>query len=266
MSKIVSLTKAAALVRDGDRIAIGGNTLHRAPCALLHELVRQGRRNLTLVKTAGSYDLDLLCATGSARAVEAGYVGYENVLGLARGYRRSVESGQVEAHEHSCYTVIAALRAAAQGVPFMPIASLEGSDLIAARGFQRIANPYGEGVVVTIPALSPDVALIHVHEADTEGDGAIFGARFEDALMASAARKVILTCERIVDEQLLAERPDRATIPRFEVDAVVELPHGAWPLACPGEYSYDLDFLTAFAAIASDADAVAGFLAERLRW
>jgi glutaconate CoA-transferase, subunit A len=243
VSKVVSLADAIALVRDGDRVALGGNTLHRAPCAAVHEIIRQGRRGLTLVKTAGSYDIDALCRAGCAAAVEAGYVGYENVLGMAPDYRRAVEEGRVEAREHSCYTVIAGFRAAAQGVPFMPIAGIAGSDLVKVRGWQTVRDPYGGAEVLAIPAIAPDVAILHVQEADDEGDGAIGGPRFEDLLMANAAKRVIVTCERLVAAEELAGRDQRAEIPRYQVDAVVVAPKGAWPLACPGEYSYDLDYL-----------------------
>ena len=108
-----SLEGVIATIEDGSRVALGGNTLHRAPVAAVHELVRQQKRGLELVKTAGAYDVDLLCAMGCVAAVSAGFVGYENVFGLAPLYRRAVEAGRVEAREHACYTVIAGLRAAA---------------------------------------------------------------------------------------------------------------------------------------------------------
>jgi len=250
MHKTATLADAIARIPDGARVALGGNTLHRAPCAAVHELARQRRRGLVLVKTAGSYDVDALCAAGCVAAVEAGYVGYENLLGLAPGYRRAVESGRVEAREHSCYTVIAGFRAAAQGVPFMPLRGLDGSDLVDARRFERVRDPYGGGDVLVVPAIAPDWAILHVHEADAAGDGAIVaGGLFEDVLMASAAKRVILTCERVVDGERLAARGG-AAIPRYAVDAVVHAPRGAWPLACPAEYDYDLDRLRAFYAVA----------------
>src|SRR5687768_13910871 len=106
VSKVTSLQAAIRTVADGSVVALGGNTLHRAPCAAAHELIRQGKRGLELVKTAGSYDVDILVGAGVARAVSAGYVGYENVFGLAPLYRREVEQGRVEAREHTCYSVV----------------------------------------------------------------------------------------------------------------------------------------------------------------
>ena len=190
----------------------------------MHELVRQDKRGLEIVKTAGAYDVDLLCGTGCAAAVAAGFVGFETAFGMAPSYRRSVEQGRVEAKEHACYTVIAGMRAAIQGVPFMPVAGMTGSDVLAARGFRTIADPYGGAEVVAVPALTPDVAIIHVHEADAAGNARIVGTRFEDVLMAQAARRVILTAERLVDGETFEAAPETVAIPGFLVDAVVEVP------------------------------------------
>src|SRR4051812_11609780 len=245
-SKLSSLENAIRLVADGDRLALGGNTIHRAPCAAVHELIRQNKRDLELVKTAGAYDVDVLIAAGAASSVSAGFIGYETVLGMAPNYRRAVENGTVEAKEHACYTVIAGLRAAIQGVPFMPVAGLTGSDLPAARNFMIIRDPYSGDETIAIPALVPNVAIIHVQEADALGNARIIGTRFEDVLMANAARRVIVTAERIVDGSEFERTPELVAIPGFVVDAVVEAPRGASPCSCAGEYDADLDYLTAF--------------------
>jgi glutaconate CoA-transferase subunit A len=133
VDKRTSLTEAAALVRDGATVAMGGNLLHRGPFALVRELARQGKRGLEIVKTAGAYDVDLLAAAGCLRAASCGFVGFENEFGLAPSYRQAVEQGRVEAREHACYTVIQGLRAAAFGLPFIPAAGFDGSDLPEAR-------------------------------------------------------------------------------------------------------------------------------------
>jgi glutaconate CoA-transferase subunit A len=258
--KRTSLDAAVAAIPDGAVLALGGNTLHRAPCAAVHEIVRQGTRGLVVVKTAGAYDVDLLCAAGSAAAVAAGFVGYETPFGMAPAYRRTVESGAVQAREHVCASVIAGLRAAIQGVPFMPIAGMTGSDLPAARGFRSVADPYGDGEVVAIPAIVPDVAIIHAQEADAEGNARIVGTRFEDPLMAQAARRVIVTAERIVDRI----DPDLVTIPGLFVDAVVPAPGGALPCSCAGEYGYDDGWLRAWTAAAKTDGGARAFIAERI--
>lgn len=262
--KRTDLAAAVAAVADGAVVALGGNTLHRGPCAAVHELVRQGKRGLEVVKTAGAYDVDLLCATGCAAAVSAGFVGFETAYGMAPGYRRAVESGAVEAREHACATVIAGLRAAIQGVPFMPVAGLTGSDLPAARGFRAVADPYGGGEVFVVPAIVPDVAFLHVQEADRFGNGRIAGTLFEDVLMAKAAKRVVLTAERIVDGAGFAEEPAAVAIPALLVDAVVEAPGGAWPLGCAGCYEPDAAYLAAYTRAAKDPAALAAFVAERV--
>lgn len=262
--KRTTLARAIELVEDDATIALGGNTLHRGPGAAVHEIVRQGKRGLEVVKTAGAYDVDLLCAAGCVAAVSAGFVGYETPFGMAPAYRRAVESGAVEAREHACATVIAGLRAAIQGVPFMPVAGLHGSDLPAARGFVEVADPYTGAGVYVVPALVPDVAILHVQEADAAGNGRVIGTRFEDVLMAQAAKRVILTAERVVTGDAFSATPEQVAIPGFLVDAVVEAPGGAWPFSCTPYYGYDADYLAAWVAVARDPEAARAFVAERI--
>ena len=262
--KRTTLAEAIAAIPDGARLALGGNTLHRGPSAAVHELVRQGKRGLEIVKTAGAYEVDLLCGVGGAASVAVGFVGFETVFGMAPSYRRAVESGAVEAKEHACYTVIAGLRAAIQGVPFMPIAGMTGSDVPAARGFQTMVDPYTGAAVVVIPALIPDVAILHVQEADAQGNARIVGTRFEDVLMAQAARRVIVTAEKIVDGASFEAAPETVAIPGFLVDAVVEAPGGAWPCSCAGLYDYDAGYLAAYVAASRDSATLRAFVAERI--
>lgn len=262
-SKVVSLVEAIATVPDGATVALGGNTLHRSPSAAVHELIRQGKRGLNIVKTAGAYDVDILCGTGVTARVTAGFIGFENVFGMARLYRQGVEQGRVQACEHACYSVIAGLRAAAQGVPFMPVAGLTDSDVPAAQGFRTVADPYTGQEVMAIAAIIPDVAIIHVHEADEQGNARIKGTLFEDLLMVTAARRVILTAERIVDGKAFAEQPELTTIAGFMVDGVVEAPHGAWPCSCAGLYDYDAAYLADYVAHTQSAEAFQEFLASR---
>jgi glutaconate CoA-transferase subunit A len=245
-------------------VALGGNTLHRAPCAAVHEIVRQQKRGLDAIKTAGAYDIDLLAATGCLASASCGFVGFETVLGMAPGYRRAVECGRVRADEHACYTVIAGLRAAIQGVPFMPVAGLTESDLLAARDFRTVADPYSGETVVAIPAIQPEIAIIHVQEADVEGNARIDGSVFEDVLMAKAARRVLITAERIVDGAELTAAAVSVAIPGFMVDALVHAPRGAWPTSCAGLYDFDVDFLRDYAAAARDDAALQQFVERRI--
>jgi len=238
MSKLVGLAEAAAMIPDGAVVAMGGNVMHRSPAALARALARRGARGLHFVKTAAAYDADLLCACGCLASVSAGYVGYESEFGLAPHYRKAVESGSVEAREHACYTIITALRAAIQGVSFLPVKGLEGSDLPAARGWKTVSDPYTGAVFVAIPAIRPDWAVIHVQEADRLGNGRILGPRYEDVLLAKASRNVILTAERVVDRLDCAI--EAVDISGFMVSAVVAAPGGARPCSCAGRYGIDV--------------------------
>ena len=247
--KILSMAEAAALVSDGDCLGLGGNVLHRSPAAFARELCRQGRRSLHLVKTAGAYDVDILCAAGAVASVSAGYVAYETDFGFATHYRLAVEKGIVEAREHACYTVITALRASVQGVSFLPVRGLEAgsSDLPAARGWKLVRSPYGEESYVAIPAISPDWTIIHVQEADASGNARVFGPAYEDMLLAQAARRVIVTAERLV-ERLSGN--GESTLPGFLVKAVVCAPGGARPGSCAGRYDIDHPAMSKFKTLA----------------
>ncbi len=247
-NKLTSLQDAIALVSNDAVVALGGNTLHRAPIAAVHELIRQHKHGLNIVKTAGAYDVDILCGAGVASAVSAGFIGYENVFGMAQLYRSAVEQGRVRANEHACYSVIAGLRAATQGVPFMPVNAFALSDVPLAQGYRKVADPYSDEEVYAMPAIKPDVAIIHVHEADADGNGRIYGSLFEDVLMVTAAKRVILTAEKIVDGATFEAQPELTSISGFMVDHVVHAPRGAHPCSCHGIYDVDLAFLSDFSA------------------
>ena len=131
MNKLMPLTQAVEMIKDGDTVGIGGNVLHRAPMALIREIARQGRKNLRIVKTAGAMDVDLLCLAECVYSVDAGFISYETEYSLAGHYRKAVQNGIVKGNEHACYTVISALRAASAGIPFMPVKGLQMRDVVA---------------------------------------------------------------------------------------------------------------------------------------
>lgn len=248
--KLVSLKEAATLVEDNDMLALGGNVLHRAPMAFVRELVRQGKRGLRIVKTAAAHDVDVLCAGGCVQSVDAGFVSYETEYGLAMFYRRAVESGEVKANEHACYTVISALRAAVTGVSFMPVCGLVTGDLLRYNDyFKIIEDPFSHEPVTLVKALVPDVAVIHVHECDARGNARIFGPKFEDVLISRAAKKLILTTEQIVPESRTRMQNFLIDIPYFLVKAIVHVPGGAAPGSCEGKYDIDKRQLKKFKTI-----------------
>jgi glutaconate CoA-transferase, subunit A len=132
----------------------------------------------------------------------------------------------------------------------MPFAGMAGSDLPRVGGLASVHDPYGGGEVLVIPSIRPDVAIVHVQEADADGNLRILGSVYEDVLTAKAAARVIATAERIVPRGQFAARPELTALPGFLVDLVVEAPRGAWPTSCAGEYAYDGEYLSAYAAAA----------------
>ncbi len=259
MNKVKTIEEAASLVSDGERLAIGGLLLQRIPSAFVRELARQGKKGLKVMKTAANYDFDLLSFAGCLEEIQAGFVSFEAEFGLAPNFRRSVEEGRVHFDENSCYTVISKLRAAAYGVPFMPIASLGESHIVDK--FKTVDNPYGQGEVLVVPALYPDWAVLHVQKADKEGNAIIYGPVYEDVIMARAARKIILTTEKIVSPEEISQDADLAVIPGFKVAAVVEVPKGALPGACYPYYDYSSEQVKEYLSI-KDNNALKSYLEE----
>ena len=215
MNKLCTLAEAISLVHDGDCVGLGGNTLNRAPMAAVFELIRQGRKNLRVVKTAGAMDVDALCLGGCADVVDAGFVSYESQYGLAQRYRASVQKGLVRANEHACYTVISALRAASYGIPFMPVRGLKVSDLRRVNDyFADVTDPFTGETLAAVQAIRPDFAIVHAQVADAQGNASFEGPLYEDVLLSRAAKRVIVTAERIVGDGWFAA-DDGASIDDF---------------------------------------------------
>lgn len=247
MDKLMSLRDAMALVKDGDILALGGNVLHRAPMAACMELARQKKRELKLVKTAGAMDVDLLCMADCVQSVDAGFISYETEYSLASHYRKAVQDGRVKGNEHACYTVISALRAAAAGIPFMPVKGLMYGDLLEVNDyFAQVTDPFGGETVNVVKAIRPDVCILHVQKAERSGNGLILGPKFDDVLMSRASKKVILTAETIVPDHYFEREKQGADIPHFMVEAVVHVPKGASPCSCEGFYDINRKALDQF--------------------
>lgn len=239
-SKVSPLAELAALVPDGASVALGGSFLHRGPFAFVRELIRQGRSGLEIVKQSPGYDIDILCRAGSVSRVRAGIVAIEGHLGLAPAYRRAVERREIELEEHACMTLTAGLRAAAYGVPFQPVGGVHGSDLPALNRWASVPDPYGSGEHVwVIPAIRPDIAVIHVNEANERGDARVYGTSHWDRILSRAARRVFVVAETLAPVASFQERPELTLIPGFMVEAVAVVPRGAWPGSCWPLYGVD---------------------------
>lgn len=263
MNKLCTLQEAVALIKDGDCVGFGGNTLNRAPMAAVFEIVRQGRKHLRIVKTAGAMDVDALSMGGCADVVDAGFISYETYYGLAQRYRIGVQKGLIKANEHACYTVISALRAASYGIPFMPVRGLKVSDLREVNDyFADVTDPFTGETLAAVQAIRPDFAIVHAQIADAQGNALIEGPKYEDVLLTRAARKVIVTAERIVGDGWFSANEQKADIPHFMTTAVVHARRGAAPCACYGHYPPDDKAVRAFLAL-EDEEALRQFVQGR---
>jgi glutaconate CoA-transferase subunit A len=261
-SKQVSLEEAARLVQDGQVISIGGTLCQRVPAAFVRELARQERRDLELVKSSPGYDIDLLAAARCVRRVRSGIVSLEQPFGMAPNFRRAVEEGRLEVIENACPTVMASLQAASFGIPFQPVAGLEGSDIPSASGFAKLADPFTGKEVYVVPAIQPDWAIIHASEADGRGNARIYGSPVWDRLMSRAAKRCIITAERILPTDHFASQPELTVIPELFVEAVVLAPGGAWPTSSHPDYDVDEAAIWDYLARLRAADGIFGYLEE----
>lgn len=191
-------------------LALGGSFLHRGAFAFVRELIRQGKKDLEIIKQSPGYDIDILCRAGAVKKVRAGIVAMEGNFGLAPWYRRAIESGSAVLEEHACATLTAGLRAAAFGIPFQPCGGLQGSDITAVNGWKCLDDPYGNGDPVwVIPAIQPDFAVIHATEVDLQGNVRVAGTHHWDRIMSRAARSVLVVAERVVDTAVFTAQLSR---------------------------------------------------------
>ena len=237
--KLTSLQQAvAAYVKDGDLVYAAGFT-HLIPFAAGHEIIRQRRRNLILARATPDLIYDQMVAAGCARKVIFSYMGNPGV-GSLRLVRAAIEKGDLEWEEYSHFGMITRLQAGAAGLPFLPMRQTAATDLERVNpNIRRIADPYGGKDLIVVPALNPDVAIIHVQRADASGNAHLWGIVGEQKEAAFAAEKVILTAEEIVDESVIRSDPNRTLIPGMVVDAICHVPHACHPSYAQGYYDRD---------------------------
>jgi glutaconate CoA-transferase subunit A len=248
-----SLDQLASMVPDGAVVAVGGGLSSREPMALLRALLRRGAKGLTVVGSAHGIDVDLLCAGGALARCAESYVGFEQDFGLAPNYRRAIESGAVEAADSCCYTLVQQLRAAIQGLPFMPMRSVRGTGFMELHPeYKLMTCPFTGEELLLVPALEPDVALIHAQYGDEKGNLVIQGPPVADLLFARASKLVLATVETIVTSQDL-QNMRGAAIPHFYVAAICEAPMGAHPTACYPFYGYDRPHTALYHATARES-------------
>jgi glutaconate CoA-transferase subunit A len=262
MSKLSTLTEAiASHVHDGDCVYAAGFT-HLIPFAAGHEIIRQRKRDLILARATPDLIYDQMVAAGCAAKLIFSYSGNPGV-GSLRVVRAQMEAGALAWEEYSHFSMIARLAAGAAGLPFMPMNPTGAGDLERVNPqFRRLPNPYGPGEVVTVPALQPDVAIIHAQRADDQGNAHLWGIIGEQKEAALASKRVIITAEEIVPQDVIRSDPNRTLVPGMIVSAVCHVPYCAHPSYTQGYYDRDNAFYLAWDQLSSDPVKVQSWLEE----
>jgi glutaconate CoA-transferase subunit A len=258
--KLVSLPQAVAHnVHDGDLVFVGGFG-QGVPFATGREIVRQGRRNLTLCRTGADILFDILVAAGCASRVMFGWYGNPGI-GLSHVLRRAVADGSLTVQETSNFGLLLGLHAARLGVPFLPVRILLDGDVPThAPGLAQVVCPFTGQTLSAVAAIRPDVALIHAQQADAAGNVQLWGIKGDTVEGAEAARRVICTVERIVPSEVIAEAPSRTVLAANMVTAVALAPMGAYPSYVEGFYGRDDAAYRAFEGLSRKPDALVDYI------
>jgi 3-oxoacid CoA-transferase subunit A/glutaconate CoA-transferase subunit A len=248
-------------VPDGAFIASGGFGHVRISMAIVYEIIRQKKRQLIMAGKTAVHDLDLLVGAGCVDRVEAAYSFGHELRGLSPASRRMVQSGQCQVvAETSNAGYQWRFLAAMMGISFMPSRTLLGTDTGKYSSCKVIKDPFSGKPVNLIPAAYPDVAFIHVHRCDAYGNAQIDSILVEDFELSRCARRLIITTEKIVDNETIRKVPWRTAIPFFVVDAVVEVPFGSHPCEMPGMYYYDEEHIAEWLSLSKTDEGVDDFL------
>jgi glutaconate CoA-transferase subunit A len=261
-SKVVSLREAvAAHVHDGDLLAIEGFT-HLISFAAAHEVIRQGRRGLTLARLTPDLVYDQMVAAGCASKLVFSWLGNPGV-GSLHAIRRAIEAGELQVEEYSHHGMVARYAAGASRLPFFPLRSYDGSDLPAVNPqIRRVASPYDGEEIAVVPPINPDVTIIHAQRADADGNVQAWGIVGVQREAALAARRVIAVVEELVDTAVIRDDPDRTLLPGTVVDAVCVEPFGAHPSFAQGHYDRDNAFYRDWEPISRDPARLQAWLEE----
>jgi len=268
--KLLSLEEAVRrFIKNGSQIAIGGFTVTRNPMALAYEIVRQGIKDIHLVCHSHGQALDVMIGAGCVKRLEIAYGGNGRYAPTCIRFKKAVQGGEIQFEDYSNYQMSLRFLAGALGIPFIPTKSGLGSDLINLEGFSpevrkenKVAlkkyvitqNPFNgqDDKVVLLPALNPDVAIMHAQYVGEDGTVRIKGLTFADIEQAKSADTVIVTCEEIVPRSFIRLDPDQNSLPPFFVDAIVKIPYGAHPTAVFACYDYDPKHLNLYKKMAND--------------
>ncbi|HHY16652.1 MAG TPA: CoA transferase subunit A [Firmicutes bacterium] len=261
--KLMTVGEAVSkFVKDWDYLAIGGFGTNRIPTAVLHEILRQGKRELGLSGHTATHDFQIMAAGGVLNRVDVAYVVGLEARGLSRVARNLFEEAKIEVCEWTNAALAWRYRAAAMGVPFIPARVMFGTDTFKYSAAKEMICPFTGKKLLALPALYPDVAIIHVHRSDKHGNAQIDGITVSDFDVARAARKVILSAERIIENDEIRKEPSKTLIPYYCVDAVCHVPYGSFPGNMPYEYFSDEDHLKEWLSADGHASTLEPFLSK----
>ena len=264
-SKLLTMDEAVRqYVHDGDSIAIEGFTAFIC-FAAAHEIIRQKRQELTLIRMTPDLVYDQMVAAGVAKKMVFSYLGNPGV-GSLFAIRRAIEKGiprPLESEEYSHFGMVGRYIAGGSKLPFFPLQSYTGTDLPKANPrIKTVKNPYGEGEIAVVPPINPDVAFLHAQRADAQGNTQMWGLLGMQKEIAFASKKVVVVVEEVVDEEIIRRDPNRTIIPSVLVDAVVVEPYGAHPSYVQGYYDRDNAFYLDWGKRSRDLEATEAWLDE----
>jgi glutaconate CoA-transferase, subunit A len=278
--KLMSLEEAVRrFVKNGCQLAVGGFTVARNPMAVVYEIIRQGIRDIHLCCHSNGQALDLLIGAGCVKRVEIAYGGNGRYAPTCIRFKKAIQRGEIQFEDYSNYQMTLRFLAGALGMPFICTKSGLGTDILHREGFPEeirrerkvarkklvvIQNPFetDEDRVVLLPALNPDVTILHAQYVGEDGTVRMKGLTFADLEEAKSADAVIVTCEEIVPRSFIRMDPDQNSLAGFMVDAIVKIPFGAHPTACYGFYDYDPRHLNLYKRVAEEDDLFRKYLEE----
>jgi glutaconate CoA-transferase subunit A len=264
--KIFSMKEAVSeFVEDGDSIVMGAALEAAIPFAVGHEIIRQGKTDLTLIGPISDMLFDQMIGSGYVKKVIAAWVG-NVIMGVGYNMRRAVEEGvprKIEIEDYTNFTISLALHAAALGISFIPTKSLLGTGMMSeGQAFKGMECPYTKEKLVLVPALKPDVAIVQAQRADEEGNTHFWGGSGVTKESALAARKVLVVVEEIVSKKVIQKDPNRTLVPGFLVSAVIQEPWGAHPSPIQGYYNRDHEKYIAYHQKSRDREGYLGWLEQ----
>ena len=279
-NKVMTLQEAVAkFVADGDAISFGGFTTNKKPMAAVYEILRQGKKDFIAYAGPAGSDWDMMIGEDRVKAYINCYTADSGVTNVSRRFRKKIESGELIYEDYSQDAIMYMLHAASLGLPFLPVRFMIGSGLVDEWGISKevregieklpndkfvyMENPFNPGeMTVCLPVPKLDTAIIHVQKASPDGTCILMGDEFHDIDIVVAAKKVIITCEELVSNEIIRRDPQATKIPCFAVDAVCHVPYGAFPTQCYNYYDYDNAYLKMYGAASKTEEDFKAFLNE----